>query len=150
MIPQILFILFLTLILVALLVPVGRYRRYNPQAYRRDIPASDEEPEPEDIGIGLTMLFFFFLLFPLLLAGSFWVGPHGPVFMGIPWVPIVVLGILLALLIAALSPREPKRGPQRTTIPEDPVVATGVAAFFGLMYFLLLFAVVVVIAVALF
>lgn len=150
MIAEIIFIFFLTLILVSLLVPVGRYRRYNPQAYRRDIRTSDEEPEAEDVGIGLTMLFFFFLLFPLIIAGSFWIGPHGPAFMGISWMPIIVLGVLLALLIAALSPREPKTGRQSTTAPEEPVVGAGVATVFGLMYFLLLFLIVVVIAAAIF
>lgn len=144
MITEIVFIFIFTLILIGLLVPVGRYRSYHSIAYRNRVAARDEEPAPEGVGIGLTMLFFFFILFPLILAGSFWIGPYGPMFMEISWVPIVVLGILLALLVAALSPRE--RGPvtSSATEPEERVAA-GLSALFGVAFFFLFFAAVAII-----
>lgn len=135
-IMDIVFIFILTLILVSLLVPIGRYRTYH--SYKPRVPASDEEPSSEGISAGLSMFFFFFVLFPLILAGSHWVGPYGPMFMGVSWVPILVIGFVLALLIAALSPRE--AGPVNRAEEETDVTATtGIAAVFGITYFILLF-----------
>jgi len=148
MIPEIIFVFILTFILVALLVPLGRYRTYHSEAYRRRMGDPEQEAASEGIGVGLTMLFFFFLLFPLILAGNLWIGPYGPVFMDVSWLQILIIGILLALLIAALSPREPKPGTAEVTDPEEPV-ATGVAALFGLMFYILFFAAIAVIIVAL-
>lgn len=142
MIIEILFIFFFTWLLVGLLVPVGRYRTHHsrskaPQTAARD---GDElsEPEAEGAGVGLTMFFFFILLFPLILAGNYWVTPYGPTFMEISWVPIVVMGILLTLLIAAISPRHPREASLPVRDNETPVEA-GAAAIFGFSFFLLLF-----------
>jgi len=147
MILEIVFVFIFTFILVALLVPLGRYRSYHSETYRRQIGTREEEAASEGIGIGLTMLFFFFLLFPLILAGNLWIGPYGPVFMEVSWLQILIIGLLLALLIAALSPREPRPGTADATDPED-AVSTGVAALFGIMFYILLFAAIGVIIAA--
>ncbi|MFP4069762.1 MAG: hypothetical protein ACLFVC_06230 [Opitutales bacterium] len=136
MIAEIIFILIFTLILVILLAPVGGYGTYRTRVWGRRVPARRED-DAEAIGLGMTMFFFFFLIFPLLLASNYWITPYGPTFMDVSWVPIIVTGILLALLIAAISPRRPRPGVREITAPEE-AAGAGAAALFGLMFFLLL------------
>lgn len=149
MLFEILFILVFTLILVTLLVPVGGYRTYRDRFDGRRFPAEEEPADPADVGIGagvgLTMLFFFLILFPLILAGSVWIGPRGPLFMGVSWLPIVAIGVILLLLLAAVLPRESRTGRTRSEEAEIQGAAAGV---FGLFFFLLLIAVVALIVAA--
>ncbi|MFP4353268.1 MAG: hypothetical protein ACLFRP_09300 [Puniceicoccaceae bacterium] len=149
MLFDILFILIFTLILVALLVPVGGYRTYRDRFDGRRFPAEEEPADPADVGVGagvgLTMLFFFLILFPLILAGSVWVGPRGPLFMGVSWLPIVAIGVILVLLLAAVLPRESRTG--RTRGEEEDLRRTA-AGIFGLFFFLLLIVAVTLIVVA--
>lgn len=146
MIMNFVFIFILTLFLVALLVPLGRYRTYH--SYTPRVAARDDERASEGIGVGLTMLFFFFVLFPLILAGSYWVGPYGPMFMGVSWVPILFIGLVLALLIAALSPRDSRPVTLEENDPEVSATETDLAAVFGITYFILLLTAIALIVAA--
>jgi len=140
MITEFLFILLFTLLLVILLVPVGGYRtyrtRFRGRRVRLEEPELSQEEEGQAIGIGMMMLFFFFLIFPLLLLGNVWIAPYGPAFMGISFLPLLIFGLLIALLLAAVLPRE-----NRSELPEDPEAEAGkgIAAVFGVMFFVFLF-----------
>lgn len=137
MLPQTLFILFITLLLLVLLVPIGRYRIYRDRFTGRPV-AREEEPAEVDasIGVGITMMLLFLILFPLLLAGSVWIAPHGPLFMGFAWVPIVVMGVILALVLALLLPRDTRETRDHPeTEKSAPTRGLGV---FVILYFLLL------------
>lgn len=138
MLLELLFIFLFTLLLVTLLVPVGRYRTYRDRFTGRPVSVGDE-PDDVDagVGVGMAMLFFFFILFPLILAGNVWIGPRGPMFMGVSWLPIVAIGIILALLLAAILPRRPKVNPAPT--PEEEDAEETAAGLFGVFFFLLLF-----------
>lgn len=137
MLFELLFIFLFTLLLVSLLVPVGGYRTYRDRFSGRRVSISDE---PSDVdtgaGVGMAMLFLFFILFPLILAGNVWIGPRGPMFMGVSWLPIVAIGIILTLLFAAILPRPPKVDPAKT---RDEVAEETVVGLFGGFFFLLLF-----------
>ena len=152
MLPEIIFIFLFTLILVALLVPVGRYGSFRTRFRGKRVPVREEteldQPETQEVSIGMTMVFFFLILFPLILAGNYWVTPYGPTFMEISWVPVVAIGILLALLIAAVSPRRPRPTSIDATETEEDVAA-GAAALFGFSFFVLLLLSLAVIIVAL-
>jgi len=56
----------------------------------------------------------FFLLFIILLlatwAGGLWLAPFGPMLAGVYWLPFVIVGLLIALIMAAIVP--PRRRPQ--------------------------------------
>lgn len=52
-------------------------------------------------GSGWTM---FLILFLALWAVSLYVRSFGPVYLGVAWFPIIIVGILLALLFAAVLP----------------------------------------------
>ena len=51
-----------------------------------------------------AMLFFFLILFFTSWAGGLWITPMGPQVLGVQWVPYIVIGFFVALLIFALMP----------------------------------------------
>ena len=126
---ELIFIIILTVILVGLLVPVGGYTTRH-----------------EEMSAGATMVFFFLVLFPIIWAASAWATPYGPAWMGVYWAPILVFGLLFALLIAALSPR------RRPGVQREPVAASReareeaetTAGLFGGIFFIFLIAAVVI------
>ena len=48
----------------------------------------------------------FLVLFLAMLATSLYMDPVGPVFLGIVWLPLVLPGVLFALLLLAVTPVE--------------------------------------------
>ncbi|MFP4289831.1 MAG: hypothetical protein ACOC2E_04820 [Bacteroidota bacterium] len=88
--------------------------------------------------------FWTFLLILILagLAAGRWIEPIGPVFYDVAWVPVLFVILLFALLMAAVTPTEPR---QRYVTPaekeeiereEAPVLALGVV-FWVFFLFLL-------------
>jgi hypothetical protein len=51
-------------------------------------------------------LFFFVLLLFTIWAGGVWIAPVGPELWGVSWVPYVIIGIIVALLLAASVPSQ--------------------------------------------
>lgn len=51
---------------------------------------------------------FFLVIFLASWAGGLWISPTGPAFLGIFWVPILLVALLVALLLSAVSPRRPQ------------------------------------------
>lgn len=54
-----------------------------------------------------SVLVFLLIVFLAAWAGSLWLSPLGPVFVGVYWVPIVLAAFLFAVLLAAAAPRRP-------------------------------------------
>jgi hypothetical protein len=53
---------------------------------------------------------FFWLFLILLLAtwaGGMWIGPFGPSFRGIFWLPFLLVAVLVGFFLAAIAPRRP-------------------------------------------
>lgn len=55
-----------------------------------------------------SILVFFAVVFLAAWAGGLWISPAGPVFLGIYWVPILLVAFLVALLLASVRPQAPK------------------------------------------
>lgn len=53
---------------------------------------------------------FFILLFFMVWAASVWVRPTGPEFWGVAWFPLIFIGLLFALLLAAMPSHENRHG----------------------------------------
>ena len=53
---------------------------------------------------------FFLLIFLAAWAGGVWITPVGPSVWGLYWLPFLVVAVLFALLLAAVTP--PERTPQ--------------------------------------
>jgi hypothetical protein len=56
-----------------------------------------------------SVLAFFLVLFLASWAGGLWISPTGPAFIGIFWVPILLVALLVALLLASVGPQRPQR-----------------------------------------
>ncbi|MBD3401407.1 hypothetical protein GF420_00820 [candidate division GN15 bacterium] len=64
---------------------------------------------PGRVGIWPSLLLLFFILFFATWAGGAWLTPVGPVVWGTYWVPFVLVGFIIALLLAAIvPPRRPR------------------------------------------
>lgn len=77
-------------------------------------------------------LVIFAVLFLTSWAGGVWLNPVGPQFFGAEWMPFLLMGFVVALLIAAMSPmRRPRnRVEAREAAAAEEVVDTTVTAFF--------------------
>jgi hypothetical protein len=93
--------------------------------------------------------FWVFLLFLFLAAWAarLWVTPAGPIVWGVAWLPIVFFVFIIALIIAAASPREDYRVPEATPATDREVAETGAA--FGLFFWILLIFFIIAIVVGL-
>lgn len=67
---------------------------------------------------GSFWTFFLVIAFAVLVAAA-WVRPVGAVWWGIAWFPLIFVGLLFALLLAAASPTEPRAGYRRTRYIDD-------------------------------
>lgn len=70
---------------------------------------------------GSFWTFFLVLLFTVW-AASLWVDPVGPVFWGIAWIPLFLVGLLFALLLAAIptdNNRLPNKESNRKFVSRD-------------------------------
>lgn len=104
---------------------------------------------------------FFLVLLLTIWAASLWVDPVGPIFWGIAWIPLFFVGLLFALLLAAIPTdydRPPNKLDNRTSgirgrkepspedIAESREASRTAAAVSGLFWIFLLILLIVVIA----
>jgi hypothetical protein len=76
-------------------------------------------------------LMLFAVLFLTSWAGGVWLSPMGPQLFGAQWMPFLLMGFVVALLVAAMSPVRRPRGrveAQQAAAAEE-VVSTTVSAF---------------------
>lgn len=77
-----------------------------------------------------TALLLFGILFLTAWAGGVWLHPIGPQVYGTAWLPFVLMGVVAALLIAAVSPRHPRtRVAAEEQAAAEEVVDSTVSAF---------------------
>jgi hypothetical protein len=82
-------------------------------------------------GLGIGLMLFFLILFLATWAGGLWVTPIGPLWGGLPWLSFLMVGIVMALLLAALIPdgrrsRSADTPERRATAEADTLVAIDV------------------------
>jgi hypothetical protein len=103
-----------------------------------------------------ALFFVFFMIFPAAWAVGVWMVPFGPTAWGATWLPFVVIGLLVAFVIAAAVPgpgrrgrsaRHPSTEVQERLAAEQEEVTTGVAIF-GLFFWLVMLASLVAIVAA--
>lgn len=91
-----------------------------------------------------ALLAFFVIVFLASWIGGLWIAPVGPVVSGIYWLPFVVVGIIVALLLAALSPpsREERLRRLRQTrgepVTTEESTAGALLAGFGIFFWILM------------
>ena len=98
---------------------------------------------PRQTGAGPAALFLFVFLLAVIWAGGVWSTPYGPPLWGSYWLPFLIVGLVSALIILALSPdaRLPGEAPQVPPGPTDTeIVTAGILGLFGIFFWILLFA----------
>lgn len=100
-----------------------------------------------------TGFFWFFLIcFLATWAGGIWIGPFGPSFKGLYWLPFVLVAVLVGFLLTALAPRRAPRGRIETLemleeIEQERKLEKLTYISFGLFFWIALFALIAVIIV---
>jgi hypothetical protein len=93
-------------------------------------------------GIGFLPLFI--LIFLVTWAIGAWIAPVGPVAWEVPWLAFLIIGLLFALLVAALVPPQPSSPDVRMkTAGEAEIEVRALGAFFWILIVALAIAVVV-------
>ncbi|MCF8303367.1 MAG: hypothetical protein K9I94_08860 [Bacteroidales bacterium] len=68
-----------------------------------------------------SIVTFILILFLAIWAASLWLNPIGPTAWGIPWYPIIFFGILIAFILAQITPmpRNKFKGRRQMFTEED-------------------------------
>ncbi len=126
------FVLILAFILAAVLSWGVRWR--HPARYSEE-------------AAGISFLFLFLILIFGIWAVIAWLPPWGPVLYGIPWLSMIAVGILIALLVLAIAvPGRPPRTPTEAAAEAESEAAA--AAVFGLFFWLLLIGLIIAVIVS--
>jgi hypothetical protein len=88
-----------------------------------------------------SIIIFFLLLFMTILAGHFWITPFGPVYWGIAWMPLFLVGIISAFLLMIPPPLSRTRN-LKVDIEEPTSALATISVFIWLLFLILLFAVI--------
>ncbi len=88
-----------------------------------------------------SALFLFVLTLGFVWLAAIWVRPIGPTIAGIAWIPLIVAGLLVALVLAVATPGRPRpRGALPST--EEPPSAGALGAFFWVLALVVILALV--------
>lgn len=95
---------------------------------------------------------FFLIVFLATWAGGIWIGPLGPSFRGIYWLPFVLVAIMVGFFLAAVAPRRAPRGRIETLemleeIEQERKLERLTYISFGLFFWLALFVLIAAIIV---
>ncbi len=89
-----------------------------------------------------SLIWFFIMVALFAWVAGVWIRPYGSVWFGAVWIPIIFVGFLVALLLAAVSPRKP-RLPVPADLKEETIATeerkTAVGAFFWILIMILVF-----------
>jgi hypothetical protein len=55
---------------------------------------------------------FFIILFLVIWAGAIWTVPAGPQYAGVSWLPLLLIGLIMALILAAALPSSGRKSPR--------------------------------------
>ena len=91
---------------------------------------------------GADLMFFFILLFLFTWAGGIWITPFGPYVWGVPFFSFFLVGLLFALLLAALIPGSARSTDPRENIQAEREAAIAVDALFWVLIVGLLIAII--------
>lgn len=105
-------------------------------------------------GSGPAVFFLFLIIFLVAWAGGAWMEPFGPVLWGGYWLPFLLIGLFVALILAAVTPGEPRRRRAASGLPSEmeraarqEETAAG-AVLFGVFFWVLLIVALIAIAAA--
>ncbi|MEX2592665.1 MAG: hypothetical protein WD426_07815 [Anditalea sp.] len=70
-----------------------------------------------------TLWSFFLIILLIVWASSLWIAPTGYVYWGVDWIPLLFIGVLIALLLTAIPPSRDNyyRGVKGDVVGDDVV-----------------------------
>jgi hypothetical protein len=80
---------------------------------------------------------FFLIIFLAAWAGGLWIAPAGPVFVGIYWLPIILVAFIFAVLLASVTPPR-NRQSNVETISQDQEQEATAEKIFDIFFWILL------------
>jgi hypothetical protein len=84
-----------------------------------------------NVGPWQTWWLFLLIVFLAAWAGGAWVTPFGPTLFEVYWLPFLLVGLLFAILLAAVPPAEPRTyGRTMTQERAEETAAIAVSFFF--------------------
>ena len=96
-------------------------------------------PRREEEGMWPSLIALFVVLVLMVWAGGVWVTPFGPPVWGGYWAPFLLVGVMVALLIATLTTAaRPPRARREPRVEGEIEAEEAAASFFGLFFWLLL------------
>jgi len=104
------------------------------------LPIISGRPKRNGDSVATSVLFFFLILFFATWAGGVWIRPFGPSMWGAYWLPFVLVGVFVAMLLAAATePARRDRARQHIEAPTETPVGTAVAmTAFGMFFWSLI------------
>ena len=99
---------------------------------------------PSRSGTVLPFVWLFVILLFTMWAGGAWIGPAGPLIFGVAWLPFLVVGLIVALIIAAAT-ESAQRGDEAVAAEGD---TSPLLAAFSIITLMLLAALVIAIVAA--
>jgi NADH:ubiquinone oxidoreductase subunit 6 (subunit J) len=103
------------------------------------IPLRRPQSAQAKTSTAVGVLFLFFILFLGTWAGGLWITPFGSPWLGVYWMPFVVAGLFVALLVAATD-QSSRRSYERKETEPDHVEHAALATAFGLLFWILIMA----------
>lgn len=83
---------------------------------------------------------FLLIVFLAAWAGGLWITPIGPPVLDVYWLPMLLVGLLFALLIAAAAPPAPPRSTAEMVAEQEAALA--ISSFMWILLLALLFSIV--------
>jgi hypothetical protein len=87
---------------------------------------------------------FFLVVFLAAWAGGLWISPAGPMFVGIYWLPMILVAFVFAILLAGVG-GPASRGPKVETISEVKEQETAAERAFDVFFWVLLISLILII-----
>ncbi len=92
-------------------------------------------------GYWSSLLFLFSILFLGSWAGGVWLTPFGPSAWGVVWLPFVLTGFIVALVLIAVVPRHRPRNEEQAEEQAD--IEVGTPGIVGVAFWILIIALVI-------
>jgi hypothetical protein len=91
---------------------------------------------------------FFAVVFLAAWAGGMWLQPIGPSLWGMYWVPFVFVGLLVALLLAAVAPPQQRSPRKAAGVHEEKVEEVATMRALGIFFWIFVVALILVILIS--
>ena len=94
-----------------------------------------------------TIWAFFLIIFLAVWAATLWFTPHGPFVWGIAWIPVTIVGIVIALIISSAVPPSNRETIQHKRKLDPEVKQKGKVSTYSVYFWMVLLLLVIAIIV---